>query len=600
MAGRDLFANNPSIAPVADPAIAATANQDIENAKKIERGNIADSLLQGLTAGWGDEGLSYGLAAIAKLNNDVPESVSFDDARAGFLNELRGRASEFEERNPKTAMAAEIGGSALIGGLGLAKVGSALTKPSSSILRKAATYSGIGAAEGALYGSGAAEEGEKAQEAKIGAVTGAVVGPLAAYGINKVSDIIGNRKVVKDLLDRGIMDNKTAGYMLAEPKIKLPAIKGKVKLKTDRIAKDALDQGWNKDAIMLAQRSNPDTRREMDRMITIRKEIQNNPILRGKKRTSNVIGEGILRRYEPVNNANKAAGERIDNIADNQLSKIYDEIYPELNREAKKFLEVLQREGIDILDGSGVPINASNPGKRAASLRFDNSNFMRLPESAIIDRVFERLIKNPKPTAKDVHQIKRYIDNNISYGSDTTGAKRSAEKIISDLRSGLDSVLDNRVKAYDNANKVYAETIEPIKEIKRFLGKNSDIEEDAGVEKAGTLTRRIRSMAVTGPEVRAIIEELDEISKKYGYKGKDDLESLMIFEGAMNNFLGETTDNSARNIVRTGTKQGLTDVIGGEGGRLGVINFLKSLADPTINEDNAIDSMEKLLKRKAK
>ena len=596
------------------------------------RGSAADLMFQGLTMGWGDEALSHALAGVAKLAGDVPENMDYDATRAGFLDELRGRKDAFAERNPKTAVGAEIAGGLLTGGMGLAKGANALARPASSALRKGAALSGVGAVEGAIYGAGSAEEGGRIEGAKRDAAIGAVAGPLVGYGIGKISDAIGNRKLVTQLLEDGVVDERTAGYMLkgqsssafddarsaagelgegvvegadgverlalggpASAVDDAPKLGG---LRRDRLATDAMDQGWNNTAVVTAQRANPDTRRLMDKMVQIRKKIINEPRARVDERTGNVIGEAIQNRVDRVAASNKKAGQSIDNIANRELAGVTTEIYGDLNKVASGFMESLNNQNINILDEAGNVINASNRGGRPASLDFSDSNFADLSESKIIERVFNKLIKNSTPNAKDVHHMKRYIDNNISYGSDTTGAKRSAEAIIGDLRSGLDGVLDNRFPSYDKANRDYAKTIAPLMEIKRLAGKNTDIQDVAGMEKLGALARRMSSSAASSGDVRKAALDLDNVAKEFGYKGKESYSDLLNFENQMNDFLGTTQDTSFQGLSRSATKQGLKDAVGGEGIKKGIIDKLMSIGDPTINEDNAIDAMEKLIRRR--
>ena len=151
-------------------------------------GSIADPLGKGLSFGFADEAAGAIGATVNSAMNlfDAGTGDDWGEAYEGIRDAARYNEAAFAERNPKTAMGAEIGGALATGIGGAAKLG--LGAAFNTVRGGAA----LGAAEGGLYGLGASEEEtlggmalDTAKGAGIGAVGGAAF-PAAARGINRL------------------------------------------------------------------------------------------------------------------------------------------------------------------------------------------------------------------------------------------------------------------------------------------------------------------------------------------------------------------------------------------------------------------------------
>ena len=120
---------------------------------------------------------------------------------------IRAMQNATADQNPLTNLATQAGVSA-VGAYGLAKqfpqvaaaLGSSRGRPLASQVLKGATVGGLaGATEGGIMGAGMAEEGERLQGAKSGALWGGVVGapvgaaaPVVGAGLRNVADYVKN------------------------------------------------------------------------------------------------------------------------------------------------------------------------------------------------------------------------------------------------------------------------------------------------------------------------------------------------------------------------------------------------------------------------
>lgn len=150
-------------------------------------GSIADAAGQGLTFGFADE-IAGGLGATVNSAANLfgkGTGESFGKAYTGIRDAARENRDAFATRNPGTALAAEIGGGLLTGGVGAAKVGA--FKGAQSL----AKLGSIGAVEGGAYGLGASDAdtvGGLAKDTAIGATVGGVGGtllPAAGQAVGK-------------------------------------------------------------------------------------------------------------------------------------------------------------------------------------------------------------------------------------------------------------------------------------------------------------------------------------------------------------------------------------------------------------------------------
>jgi hypothetical protein len=569
-------------------------------------GNAAYSALQGLTFGWGDELVAGTLATIASLAGDIPEGQDWDNAYEDIRNSINQDTEAFAARNPKTALGAEIAGGLLTGGAGLAKGSAALVKPTHSLLRKGATLAGIGATGGGVQGAGSAKEGERIEGAKKGAAVGAVAAPIGAAVIGSITRAIGNRKEIGKLLADGKIDSKTAGWMLRQnpvdnpeklskelvaftgvaddipvkpvKPVKAPGIFG---VKKDRAAQDVLKQGWSDDAVSIAQGADKATKTKLRKMLDLRQRIGSQPVERVRERTSDIIGDSVMDRFDFVKKVNKRAGQGVEATADKLKGRA---VNPE--PVANKFLDSLEGKGVKIVrEANGYP----------SRLDFRGSDFEDIGEAEkVLGTVFNRLVKKRVPDAYDIHRAKSFIDNNVSYDKPSTQGRKVADTLIKDLRRDLNGLIRDISPEYKKHNDVYSETIEALNDTRKIA---RNIEGEGASGSTGSIMRRITSNATSRTPLINSVTRLDDLSRKYGKGFDDDIDALVAFENTMNSFLGETADTAAANIVRQGAKQGIKDIAGGQASVSKVGSMMKGLTDPTINEDQAFKTMRDLLKR---
>lgn len=155
-------------------------------ASKLEKepaaGDYARAAAQGLTFGFADE-------IEAALRSAVGPKTYEEEVKG-----IRGDIERFRETAPVAAYGTEIGASALLP-FGVARAGALGAKAATAAAARPVT-SAIGT--GALYGAGAAEEGERLKSAAIGGVLGGAVGGAVSKALPKIG------AEAKEMISRGV------------------------------------------------------------------------------------------------------------------------------------------------------------------------------------------------------------------------------------------------------------------------------------------------------------------------------------------------------------------------------------------------------------
>lgn len=182
----------------------------IEDRSEPKRGTREDAIVgvpralgQGLTFGFADE-----IEAI--IRSGLDKNKSYED----IVTEIRADIDKFRETSPVLAYGSEIAGSlpsALLGGAGIAKAGATAAK--AGLTGAAKLGKGVGtqsAIQGAVYGAGASEEGERLGGAALGGAVGGAVGKAGDVILPKVGS------AAKEYVKKFTPEAKTVGQKIAK------------------------------------------------------------------------------------------------------------------------------------------------------------------------------------------------------------------------------------------------------------------------------------------------------------------------------------------------------------------------------------------------
>ena len=362
-------------------------------------------------------------------------------------------------------------------------------------------------------------------------------------------------------LYRNSGDIVTAGFKLDDA--------GKVV--KDAAQKKALKAGLDEGLVPMIASSNKATKSRIKEMVEVLETGRGNLEFRNFNPPQRVVGQAIQDRLSIIQKANKEAASRLDKVANSLKGQPVD-VSPAMN----DFLERLAGEGVQF--NGGV-------------LDFADSTIEGLTDAQnIIKRVVSRLhnTADPSQNAYRVHNAKKFIDEQVSYGKSQAGLSGKMEGIVKGLRHNLDGILDKQFPEYDQVNSMYAETRGVIDELQSLTGKKVNLSGDKADKALGVMSRKVLSNYNTGTATEEIFEQLDKVAARYssplsgGFD--DDLKKVVSTEAALrkmfptaikpNTFQGEIGSEVVRGAASAATG-GKSDLLNWGAKKMGKV-FSKS------------------------
>jgi hypothetical protein len=450
-----------------------------------------------------------------------------------------------------------------------------------------------------------------AKAAGEAAATGVRVAGKEAVDI--VADITGGlikrdqspaKQEIARILEGGGDDMITAKFLLDPPTAPAQSALGRalqsgaptVSASPEGVA--AIKQGFDEAFVAIAKGASKADKKAIGRMLDEMEAIKKNPREAIDRRPSNVVGDLLGDKFNIVLKANKQAGKKIGKVVKSLKNEPVDIIAPIV-----AFEEGLNDLGINLTHKSGGGRNV-------------NFDFSRVPpgdRAPIREAVRVMNLAGEDITAFKAHEMKKVLDNNITYGKVKTGLSGDGEKVLREFRKGLDSALDSTFPAYNEANTVFAGTIKALDAFQEVMGKKIDLTTDSGRSSIGTMTRRITSQAQTRGRVTDAAKGIQAAADKYGGALDDalkiegeidrslinDLPTQIVALNALERTFGAVgVDTGFLEQVGQGVKRGVTAAATGSkfGIAEGGVKVADALKSRKINEKEAIKAMRDLLK----
>jgi len=370
-------------------------------------------------------------------------------------------------------------------------------------------------------------------------------------------------------------------------KYKLDPKTGGTTVTQDKVSKEAIKQGFDKGFVASIKTASKADKKKAFEMITIMEKGKASKAFAGKYRPSDVAGRTLINRYETIAKANKTAGSRLTEIAKGLKGEVNH------SSAVNKFIAALKEKGITITDD--------------LKLVFQNSDLEGTTPDArkaqrILNDTFKRMRDTRTPNAYDVHRLKKFIDNQVTFGKSSLGEAGAAESMIKNLRHNLDKILDDQFPKYNEVNTIYAETKGAIDFLQDVAGKKMNLIGPNADKATGVLLRKLLTNYEKRVRLIDATDLLDEVSTKYaGYGqkllkgeglGKHDLNiQVMVFDeldrvfgpAATGSFQGQIKQG-VESVARKNIKEHVVDIAAkGAEKALGV------------NEERAFDAIKKLL-----
>ena len=377
-------------------------------------------------------------------------------------------------------------------------------------------------------------------------VTGSPVASAFAYSVpTAIMELLGlkgakiksaskakrNERVAKIISDDP--DTEVARYML----------NGKGKLKKDKAAIETINHGFDEGVVSMVKGASGADRSKMMQMVNVLERGKKNPKFQAVNRPSDIVGDSIIQRFRVVRDANRQAGADLDSVAKSLRGQPVD-----VSSAVSDFIDDLNEMGISFDD-------------KKLKLNFKNSDIEGLKGiNTTLNKIIKRMSSTRAPDAYDVHRMKKFIDEQVTYGRSAKGLGGKAERVIKDLRRNLDGILDESFPEYDRVNTTYAETIDAIDDFQASAGGKIDLNGDNASAAIGTLSRRILSNAQSRTLVMDSFKKIQDVAKKNGGVFDDDIISQIVFLDEIERVFGSSAKTSFQGELKKGVNAVAQDI----------------------------------------
>lgn len=351
-------------------------------------GTIVDALGQGALLGFSDE-IAGGLGATIGAFDPNLEGTTFGERFRGIRDLARQNAKEFAERNPNTALAAEIAGGVATGGVGAARAGAfQAVKNAPTIVSRLAPIAATGAVQGGLFGAGVSEA-EDLQGVAIDAAKGAALGGATAP--------------IVPALASGI---KAGTSRVAQVATDSPAFQNAVKVLKDKVGLTRLTTGQATGSRPLRQVEG-----------TLADTFFGGPIASRLERNRQQLQSKLMRM----------AGFHADDIRTGELTE--EALENAANKFSKKYNTILGGRVVNLADDQFLDDLARIEAKHSELLPFEQKRIV----TQVIDNFLDQATDAPL-TGKSYQRLRSTLATRES-GSSNNPALKS---LFRDLKSALD------------------------------------------------------------------------------------------------------------------------------------------------------------------
>lgn len=360
--------------------------------------------------------------------------------------------------------------------------------------------------------------------------------------------------------------------------------KGRPTVKSDRIAQEAIKQGFDEGLVAAVKQTTPVNKSKLYRMATIAEKAKQDAVFGSTNRPADVAGDSLAQRIKTIRKVNQEAGQQLDGVAKSLRGQKGDLATPSDN-----FAKNLNEMGVQE-NGDG-------------SLNFVGSDIEGIAGAEkILKQVASRVRKLDADDAYDMHRLKRYIDEQVTYGKTTEGLSGKAERTLKNLRADIDASLDAQFPEYNRVNTQYADTIGALDAFQDAAGTKVNLFGENSEKALGTVSRRLLSNTQSRVNLIDSIKNIDDVAKKYGTTFDDDIMTQVLFADELDKVFGPAARTSLQGDVGKGVKRGL-ETAAGQRTLTGIgIDAASAAIEKArgINEQNAFKSIKELLAREAK
>jgi uncharacterized protein YukE len=294
--------------------------------------------------------------------------------------------------------------------------------------------------------------------------------------------------------------------------------------------------------VALFETHNKATKAKTKEMFDMAKRNSTNKAKAAVERPSDILGDSIMARAKHIKNVLQTSGKKLNEIAQGLKGKAVN-----------NFDDVMLNVQDDIA-GLGARIDdTGNINFAGSSLEDLGSN------EKVISNVYRRL--NNAQDAADLHNLKRYIDNNVNYGKASEGLVGESEHLLKGWRKAINDALGNTFDDYKTVNGVLSKNIDALDGMHELLGNKVNINDPLAGLRAGTVAETVLSNNRSRGNVLTSLKKVQDVSREFGMKADDDIIQQILFADMLEDVFDASTLGTQRSFKGQITR-GVTDAAG--------------------------------------
>lgn len=359
---------------------------------------------------------------------------------------------------------------------------------------------------------------------------------ISEQGLARLSE--SDRAIAQLILEKSD-DVSTATKKLSTETLRSKLIDGLPRIVKDKVAQRAINQGLSEQGAAIIKALNPTEKAKIRQMIGTAERALKSGTAQALDRVGDVVGKTLLDRVQAVAKINRQAGANIDKVAKSQLTGKTVDASPAVRR----FADDLKNMRVTLDNGrlkfKGSDIEGGVKGAKTAQ------NILKLTA--------QRLNQiGAEGNALKLHELKRFIDKQVQFGKDPSGAAGAAESVLKNLRREIDTVLDNNFQAYKTVNDKFAQTRTALDNFQQAAGTSIDFSSQFAAKGLGTKMRSLTSNNLTRSRLLNAMSELEDILVNNGVKFKDRILEQAVIANELESLLKLTPKTSFKGQVAEG------------------------------------------------
>ena len=304
------------------------------------------------------------------------------------------------------------------------------------------------------------------------------------------------------------------------------------------MVRDARKQGFDDGMTAVIANASPMNKRKMLQQIKTLERGKVDAEFQALNRPADIAGDSLLKQVNFIKGNNKQAGIQLGRIADTLEGKPVDVAEP-----VTRFIDDLMEMGVK-LDEEGVP------SFEGSVIEFSG------PAKTLVENTLVKIKRTPTPDALEAHKFKKFLDEDLRFGKKKEGGvSGKVERVMGDLRKGVNESISSEYKGYREANKRFSDTITSMDLLQDAAGKKIDFFGPNADKAMGTVLRSLMNNTKGRANLMNAVDSIESTSKKYGGSFDDNILTQMLFADELEAVFG----GGGRTTFRGETKKGNVD-----------------------------------------